>query len=180
MPAAIICVCHVHDRLFAVLFDSARSPEPSRAPHGGPGSPASAPRIATIERQPPTAPEPETVIAWHRRGFRLYRETRANKEAAMLTTGQTLVVAWHRIRETGYDHRAFRLQCWIAASLLVVSRFLGPSRNLNYAFSDPIFHREFGPAPIHLALIFALLAGMIYWPTHRFLIWILPTNRRAS
>jgi hypothetical protein len=84
------------------------------------------------------------------------------------------------LRQTGYDHRAFRLQCWIAASLLVVSRFLGPSRNLNYAFSDPIFHREFGPAPIHLALTFALLAGMIYWPTHRFLIWILPTNRRAS
>jgi len=84
------------------------------------------------------------------------------------------------LRRTGYDHRALRLQCWVAGTLLAASRLLGPSRNLNYAFADPVFHRAFGPAPIHLALIFAVLAGMIYWPTHRFLIWILPTNRRAS
>ena len=51
------------------------------------------------------------------------------------------------LRRTGYDHRALRLQSGIAAALLVVSRFLGPSRNLNYAFADPIFHHAFGPAP---------------------------------
>jgi len=87
--AAIACGCHVHDRLIAVLFDSARSSEPSRAPSRGPGSPAAAPRVATIERQPPTGlsftdrllwvwlsqlwsglrsalkiVKPETVIAW--------------------------------------------------------------------------------------------------------------------
>src|SRR6516225_5235261 len=55
--ATIACGCHVHDRLLAVLLDSARYPESSRAPYRDPGSPASAPRIATIERQPPTAPE---------------------------------------------------------------------------------------------------------------------------
>ena len=70
------------------------------------------------------------------------------------------------LRRTGYDHRALRLQPWIAAALLVASRFLGPTQNLNYAFADPIFHRAFGPAPVHLALIFAALAGIIYWPTH--------------
>src|SRR5216683_5709050 len=66
----------------------------------------------------------------------------------------------------GYDHRALRLQLWIAAALLVASRFLGPAQNLNYAFADPIFHCAFRPAPVHLALIFAALAGIIYWPTH--------------
>ena len=70
------------------------------------------------------------------------------------------------LRRVGYDHGALRLQSWIAAALLVASRFLGPTQNLNYAFADPIFHRAFGPAPIHLALIFAALAGIIYWPTH--------------
>jgi hypothetical protein len=54
---------------------------------------------------------------------------------------------------TGYDHRALRLQSGIAAAVLVVSRFLGPSRNLNYAFADPIFHHAFGPAPAHLVLL---------------------------
>jgi hypothetical protein len=78
------------------------------------------------------------------------------------------------LRRTGYDHRAFRLQSWIAATLLVVSRFFDPSRNLNYAFADPVFHRAFGPAAIHLALAFAALAGIIYWPTHRLLILAFP------
>ena len=70
------------------------------------------------------------------------------------------------LSRTGYDHRALRLQCGIAAALLVASRLLGPSRNINYTFADPIFHRAFGPAPVHLALIFAALTGVIYWPTH--------------
>ena len=70
------------------------------------------------------------------------------------------------LSRTGYDHRALRLQCGIAAALLVASRLLGPNRNINYTFADPIFHRAFGPAPVHLALIFAALTGVIYWPTH--------------
>lgn len=57
------------------------------------------------------------------------------------------------LRRAGYDRRALLLQSGIAMVLLGVSRFLGPTQNLNYAFADPIFHRAFGPAPIHLALI---------------------------
>ena len=75
------------------------------------------------------------------------------------------------LRRTGYDRRALRLQSVIAAALLVVSRFFGPSRNLNYAFADPVFHRAFWPAPVHLVLVFAALVAFIYWPTHRLLVW---------
>ena len=75
------------------------------------------------------------------------------------------------LRRTGYDRRALRLQSAIAAALLLVSLFFGPSWNLNYAFADPIFHRSFGPAPIHLILVFAALVGLIYLPTHRLLLW---------
>jgi hypothetical protein len=67
---------------------------------------------------------------------------------------------------TGYDCRALRLQSGIAVVLLMASRLLGSTRNLNYAFADPIFHRAFGPAPVHLAVIFAALTAVIYWPTH--------------
>ena len=70
------------------------------------------------------------------------------------------------LRRAGYDRSALLLQSGIAMVLLVVSRFLGPTQNLNYAFTDPIFHRAFGPAHIHLALIFAALLGIIYCPTH--------------
>ena len=70
------------------------------------------------------------------------------------------------LRRAGYDRRALLLQSAIAMFLLVASRFLRPTRNLNYAFADPIFHRAFGPACVHLALIFAAMSGIIYWPTH--------------
>jgi hypothetical protein len=80
------------------------------------------------------------------------------------------------LRRAGYDHRALRLQSCIAAALLVASRFLGPTQNLNYAFADPIFHRAFGPAPVHLALIFAALVGIIYWPTHLLLARAFPAQ----
>lgn len=80
------------------------------------------------------------------------------------------------LRRTGYDRRGWILQCWIAAVLLAVSRFMGPEQNLNYAFADPVFHRSFGPAPIHLAVIFAGLAGIIYWPTHLLLARFFPSR----
>jgi len=70
------------------------------------------------------------------------------------------------LRRAGYDRRALLLQSEIAMALLVVSRFLGPTQNMNYAFADPKFHRAFGSAPVHLALIFAALLGIIYGPTH--------------
>ena len=80
------------------------------------------------------------------------------------------------LRRAGYDRRALLLQSGIAMVLLVVSRFLGPTQNLNYAFADPIFHRAFGPAPVHLALIFAALTGVIYWPTHVLLARAFPSQ----
>jgi hypothetical protein len=76
------------------------------------------------------------------------------------------VVLLAALRRAGYDRRALRLQCGIAAGVLVASRFLGAAQNVNYAFADPIFHRAFGPAAVHLAVIFGGLAVIIYWPTH--------------
>jgi hypothetical protein len=75
------------------------------------------------------------------------------------------------LRRTGYDRRALRVQSAIAAGVLLVSLFCGPGWNLNYVFAGPIFHRSFGPAPVHLILVFAALVALIYWPTHRLLLW---------
>jgi hypothetical protein len=73
------------------------------------------------------------------------------------------------LRRHGYDPRGFPLQCLIAAAVLVASRFILPGENLNYAFRDPFFHRAWGPAPVHIALTFAVLVAAVYWPTHRLL-----------
>jgi hypothetical protein len=83
-------------------------------------------------------------------------------------------VAWPPLliavmRRRGYDPRGFPLQCVIAAAVLVASRFILPGENLNYAFRDPFLHRAWGPAPVHIALTFAVLVAAVYWPTHRLL-----------
>ncbi len=85
--------------------------------------------------------------------------------------GLPLVLLW-TLRKVGYDRRALGLQAAIAAVLLIISRFLSAELNMNYAYRDPAFHRAWGPAPAHLAMIFIPLVGLIYWPTHLLLRWL--------
>jgi hypothetical protein len=85
--------------------------------------------------------------------------------------GLPLVLLW-TLRKVGYDRRALGLQAAIAAVLLVVSRFLSAELNMNYAYRDPAFHRAWGSAPAHLAMIFIPLVVLIYWPTHLLLSWL--------
>jgi len=66
------------------------------------------------------------------------------------------------------------LQAAIAAGLFIVSRFLPSALNMNYVYKDPLFHRVWGPAPLHLAVIFAGAVVLFYWPTHLFLSWMFP------
>jgi hypothetical protein len=85
--------------------------------------------------------------------------------------GLPLVLLW-TLRKVGYDRRALGLQAAIAAVLLIISRFVSAELNMNYAYRDPAFHRAWGPAPAHLAMIFIPLVGLIYWPTHLLLRWL--------
>lgn len=85
--------------------------------------------------------------------------------------GLPLVLLW-TLRRVGYDKRALALQSAIAAVLLVVSRFLSAETNMNYAYRDPVFHRAWGPGPVHLAAAFLIIAGFVYWPTHLLLSWL--------
>jgi hypothetical protein len=78
------------------------------------------------------------------------------------------------MRKVGYDRRALALQAAIAASLFVIARFLPPEMNLNYAFRDPVFHRSWGPAPVHLAVMFVGAVALLYWPTHLLLSRMFP------
>lgn len=79
--------------------------------------------------------------------------------------GLPLVLVW-AMRIMGYDRRALALQSTIAAALIVFSRFLASALNINYAFQDPLFHRAWGPAPVHLAVILAGAVALLYWPAH--------------
>jgi hypothetical protein len=87
--------------------------------------------------------------------------------------GLPLVLLW-TLRRVGYDRRALGLQAAIAAVLLIISRFLSAELNMNYAYRDPVFHRTWGPAPAHVAMIFIPLVALIYWPTDLLLRWLFP------
>jgi Zn-dependent protease len=90
-----------------------------------------------------------------------------------------VVLLWS-LRRVGYDRRGWKLQSAILAGLLVSSRLCDPALNLNYAFSDPIFHRAWGPAPVHVAVMFVAIVAIFYWPTHLFLAWIFPAARETE
>lgn len=74
----------------------------------------------------------------------------------------------------GYDRRGFSLQAAIAAGAVFAARFANPSDNINYAFRDPLFQRSFGPAPLHLVIIWLGLIILIYLPVHLLLSKFLP------
>jgi hypothetical protein len=76
-----------------------------------------------------------------------------------------LVLLWSLSR-LGYDRRGWKLQSAIALPVLIASRLVTPNQNLNFAITDPIFHRAFGPAPIHIGIMFLILVFVIYFPAH--------------
>jgi hypothetical protein len=78
------------------------------------------------------------------------------------------------LRRLGYDRRGYPLQAAFASLVLLVSRLTDPAQNVNYAFADPIFHRSFGPAPVHLAVMLLGLVGVVYGATHLALLSLLP------
>lgn len=73
------------------------------------------------------------------------------------------------VARLGYDRRALKLQMGIGAAALMGARLWGRKNNINFAFRDPIFNRVWGPAPLHLAVMFAGMILLVYLPTH----WLL-------
>lgn len=66
----------------------------------------------------------------------------------------------------GYDRRSLKLQAGITAAALVAGRLWGGQKNnINFAFRDPFFGRAWGPAPVHLFLMFAGAMLIGYLPT---------------
>jgi hypothetical protein len=86
-----------------------------------------------------------------------------------------ILLLW-TISRVGYERRGIVLQCAIAFAAFIGSRFTNPALNMNYAFSDPFFHRQWGPAPVHVLLILAFMLIVVYLPTHLFLMRIYRPN----
>lgn len=79
--------------------------------------------------------------------------------------GMPILLLW-AVRRHGYDRRGWVLQVGIALAAFIGSRFTAPALNMNYAFADPFFHRQWGAAPTHIFVIFAFMLAVVYLPTH--------------
>jgi hypothetical protein len=86
------------------------------------------------------------------------------------------------LRRTGYDRRAFGLQCAVAVVFTVAARIAASDGvNINFAYRDPFFDRSWGAAPVHLAVVLSVLCVVIYLPTHWALRAVLaPAPRHGS
>ena len=75
------------------------------------------------------------------------------------------------VRKNGYDRRGWPLQVAFAGLVLLMSRLVTkPVDNVNYAFTDPFWGLQLGPAPLHLALVLTALGGVVYGCTHWWLV----------
>lgn len=86
------------------------------------------------------------------------------------------IVLLYSLGRLGYDRRAWKFQSLLLAVLMIASRLFGPKLNLNNAFFDPVFRRAWGPAPVHLAVMFAAIVAIFYWPTHLVLVRLFPST----
>lgn len=84
-----------------------------------------------------------------------------------------LLWAIHRV---GYDSKGLALEWAITAIVFAAARFTDPAKNMNFAFSDPFFHRAWGPAPIHVGVSVLFMIVVVYWPTHAFLKRVFPAQ----
>lgn len=90
-----------------------------------------------------------------------------------------ILLLWS-LRRTGYNRRGLALQSAIAAGAMIASRFTNPALNINFAFGAPIGKRPWGPAPVHVALMWLGLVILIYAPTHLLLAKLFPSRAARS
>jgi len=76
-----------------------------------------------------------------------------------------VLLLWGLFR-AGYDRRGWALQSAIAFPLFAIARFTSSQKNINFAFTDPFLHRQWGPAPAHILISWLFMVFVVYWPMH--------------
>ncbi len=70
------------------------------------------------------------------------------------------------VYRAGYDSRGLVLQSVITAMAFAASRFTTPAKNMNFAFADPFFRRQWGPPAMHVTVSVLFMILLVYLPTH--------------
>jgi len=72
------------------------------------------------------------------------------------------------------------LQCAIALPVFILARFTPPAKNIDFAFTDPFLHVQWGPAPLHVLISWCFMAVVIYLPTHLLLKRLFPPPQEQA
>jgi len=89
------------------------------------------------------------------------------------------LLLWGLVR-SGYDRRGWLLQCAIALPVFILARFTPPAKNIDFAFTDPFLHVQWGPAPLHVLISWCFMAVVIYLPTHLLLKRLFPPPQEQA
>ncbi len=75
------------------------------------------------------------------------------------------------IARLGYDYRGWKLAALATWIVVLINYFWRPGDDVNFARG--LFFREQHTFPgwFYLLLYFTLVPALVYWPTHRFLLW---------
>ncbi|KAF0245999.1 MAG: hypothetical protein FD180_1142 [Planctomycetota bacterium] len=87
------------------------------------------------------------------------------------------------LRKTGYDSRALLFQAAIAIAVMTMTILVAPhftTKNVNFAFKDPITKHTVVNVPVHMLLTWAVTVAVMYAPAHFLLARIFRPARRAS
>lgn len=72
----------------------------------------------------------------------------------------------------GYDRRGWRYQTITACIVVPISYFWRPEYDVNWA-RGPFFHEQHAmPGFLYLLIYLIVVPAVIYFPTHRFLVWL--------
>jgi hypothetical protein len=83
------------------------------------------------------------------------------------------------VSRLGYDQRGWKLQTLTAWLVVPINYFWRPQYDVNWA-RGPFFREQHAvPGLLYLAVYLIVVPAMIYYPTHRFLLWF-ATRRRIK
>lgn len=89
------------------------------------------------------------------------------------------LLLWAVLR-VGYDKRGWKFQTLTAWIVIPINYFWRPQDDVNWA-RGPFFREQHViPEPLYLLVYLIVVPALVYYPTHRFLLWLSARRRKSA
>lgn len=90
-----------------------------------------------------------------------------------------VLLLWAVLR-VGYDKRGWKFQTLTAWIVIPINYFWRPQDDVNWA-RGPFFREQHViPEPLYLLVYLIVVPALVYFPTHRFLLWLSARRRKSA